>query len=142
MDHQRRPLRVQAGVADRPANNAERRRGRGPDAPRSTVASESLRARLDGVPCLVTLADDATMTGRMAVPPLTGERSPMPERGRRATLDLLAPTAAGERPSDQASLASIEIMIVEARWRSGRFAARVLGLTEDQAQALSAWALS
>lgn len=103
------------------------------------AADWTLRARLDGVPCLVSVSDDATMTGRLAVPPFAGERPPLPVRGRRATLDLLVATPLGERQSDQASLASIEIMVVEASRRSGRFVARILGLTEDQANAFAAW---
>jgi len=139
MDDQTRPYREHGGHEGRSAVESQAGDlGRTLQDPNRS-AERNLRARLDGMPCLVSVSDDAMMTGRMAVPPFAGERPPLPVRGRRATLDLLASTPLGERPSDQASLASIEIMIVEASRRSGRFAARVLGLTEDQANAFAAW---
>lgn len=101
-----------------------------------------VRARLNGQPCLVSVSATATISGRMAVPPFAGERRPLPIKGRRATLDLIEPVdgaAAGEEPED-APLASIEIMVVEASRRSGRFAGRVLGLTDEEARALAALA--
>lgn len=113
-------------------------------APGARPESEAgpVRARLNGLPCLVSVSATATISGRMAVPPFAGERRPLPTKGRRATLDLIEPSegaAAGEEPED-APLASIEIMVVEASRRSGRFSGRVLGLTDDEARALAALA--
>jgi hypothetical protein len=99
----------------------------------------TVRARLNGLPCLVSVSTTATISGRMAVPPFAGERRPFPIKGRRATLDLIDPAdgaGAGEEHED-APLACIEIMVVEASRRSGRFAGRVLGLTDEEARALA-----
>lgn len=101
-----------------------------------------VRARLNGLPCLVSVSATATISGRMAVPPFAGERRPLPIKGRRATLDLIEPAdrvGAGKEHED-APLASIEIVVIEASRRSGRFAGRMLGLTDEEARALAALA--
>lgn len=141
MDHQTLAGRFQAAEIDPhevdPHEAAAESTPRRPEAGSESDAG-TVRARLNGLPCLVAVSATATISGRMAVPPFAGERRPFPVKGRRATLDLIEP-GDGTTVEDGAEhpLASIEIMVVEASRRSGRFAGRVLGLTDDEARALS-----
>ncbi|MBB4287109.1 hypothetical protein [Roseospira goensis] len=115
------------------------------DAAQAAVAAErrAVRARLNGMPCLVTIAPENTLTGTLAVPPFAGERAPLPAKGQRATLELVdetgeSPVAAPQAEVDgAAAVEPIELTVSAANRRSGRFAARFLALTEEQSRLLA-----
>ena len=90
----------------------------------------AVRARLNGMPCLVSVLDsDAdVVSGALAIPPIAGERAPLPPKGQRATLELVE--------SDPRDCDPIEIMVSASNRRTGRFTAQVLALSEEQANRL------
>jgi hypothetical protein len=90
----------------------------------------AVRARLNGMPCLISVLDtDAeVVSGALAIPPIAGERAPLPPKGQRATLELVE--------SDPRDCDPIEIMVSASNRRTGRFTAQVLALSEDQAECL------
>ncbi|WP_299441678.1 hypothetical protein [uncultured Rhodospira sp.] len=102
-----------------------------------TRAARPVRARLNGIPCLVTVSPDdaAEIAGAVAVAPFAGERAPLPVKGQRATLDLVDGAAAEDLDPTPAQ-EPIELMVSASNRRSGRFTARVLALSEEQARIL------
>jgi len=100
-------------------------------------AARPVRARLNGIPCLVTVSPDdaAEIAGTVAVAPFAGERAPLPVKGQRATLDLVDGIAAEDLDSTPAQ-EPIELMVSASNRRSGRFTAQVLALSEEQARIL------
>lgn len=105
----------------------------------ASIASPTrpVRARLNGLPCLLIGSSDSAVTGRMAIPPLAGERSPLPAKGNRATLEILpdnSPTETFAPPAatDRDGVEPLEITVTAAHRRSGRFTARFLALSDDQ----------
>jgi hypothetical protein len=108
----------------------------GPDDPMAgtgqptTHGRTAVRARLNGMPCLVSVLDsDAdVVSGALAIPPIAGERAPLPPKGQRATLELVE--------SDPRDCDPIEIMVSASNRRTGRFTAQVLALSEEQAECL------
>lgn len=94
-----------------------------------------VRARLNGVPCLVTLAAGETnvVTGQVAVPPFAGEKAPVPAKGQRATLEVSSDDAEGLTETGPEPPEPIEITVSAADRRTGRFTARFLALSEEQA---------
>ena len=106
-----------------------------------------VRARLNGLPCLLSGSSDSALTGRMAVPPLAGERLPLPAKGNRATLEILCETDDAAPVAPPATVGRIdveplEITVTAAHRRSGRFTARFLAVTDDQWRVLGALGLT
>jgi len=108
------------------------------------VPDRPVRARLNGLPCLLTGTSDSSLNGRMAVPPMAGERPPLPTKGKRATLELLPgeDTASQAQVDDEAGLEPLEITVTATHQRSGRFSARFLTMTDDQWRLLDALGLA
>lgn len=108
--------------------------GRSGPAHRPSGEGPAVRARLNGVPCLVQVAANEVnvLTGSVAVAPFSGERAPVPPKGQRATLELVH---TGSEPAGD-SAGEIEITVSSANRRSGRFSARFLALSEEQARLL------
>ncbi|MQX35557.1 hypothetical protein [Roseospira navarrensis] len=102
---------------------------------RAETPRHCVRARLNGLPCLVSVTDDLALNGQVAVAPVAGEKAPLPPKGRRATLELVSESDA---PDESAFVEPIEITLAAANPRSGRFTARVLALSEDQERLLCA----
>jgi len=99
------------------------------------LTARPVRARLNGVPCLVSVTQDNALSGQLAVAPVAGGKAHLPLKGRRATLELVADadtTGAFEE------VEPIEITLAAANPRSGRFTARFLALSEEQSQLLNA----
>ncbi|MBB4265750.1 hypothetical protein [Roseospira visakhapatnamensis] len=112
-----------------------------------TGQGQPIRARLNGLPCLLIGTSDSAVTGRMAVPPLAGERPPLPAKGNRATLEILADENAADPrsetgPLDMSPLEPLEITVTAASKRSGRFTARFLTITDEQWRLLGAMGLT
>jgi hypothetical protein len=102
----------------------------GPDA-----SGRQVRARLNGLPCLVAVTEDCGLTGQVAVAPVAGARAPLPPKGRRATLELVV---SDTESADIGAVEPIEITVAAANPRSGRFTARVMTLSEEQERLLCA----
>lgn len=103
--------------------------------PKMADTTRKVRARLNGLPCLVTVTDDCAVTGQVAVAPVAGARAPLPPKGRRAMLELVVSDSDSD---DSAAVDPIEITVAAANPRSGRFTARVMTLSEEQERLLSA----
>lgn len=99
-------------------------------------SARQVRARLNGLPCLVSVTDDCALTGQVAVSPVAGARAPLPPKGRRAMLELVVSDV--ESAEADAVLDPIEITVAAANPRSGRFTARVMTLSEEQERVLCA----
>jgi len=94
-----------------------------------------VRARLNGLPCLVSVTEDNGLSGQLAVAPVAGGKAPLPPKGRRATLELVADAHAAGAFEE---VEPIEITLAAANPRSGRFTARFLALSEEQSRLLNA----
>ncbi len=110
-------------------------------------STRPVRARLNGLPCLLIGSSDSAVTGRMAIPPLVGERSPLPAKGNRATLEILpeestAETIAPPATPERDGMEPLEITVTAAYRHSGRFTARFLALSDDQWRLLGALGLA
>ncbi|KAA5605888.1 hypothetical protein F1188_09785 [Roseospira marina] len=100
----------------------------------SPSQARRVRARLNGLPCLVSVTEDSVLSGQVAVTPVAGAKVPLPPKGRRAMLELVTTPdeAVGQDPIEP-----IEITVADSHPRTGRFTARLLGLSEEQSQLLS-----
>jgi len=101
--------------------------------PSPNASARPVKARLNGTPCLLVASSDDSVIGRMAFPPMAGERSPLPAKGKRATLEIVHEERVVEPDGADDPL---EITVTEANKRTGKFSARFLSISDEQCQLL------